>query len=128
MPTLLVRGVAEKLVRALKERIGAHGRSTEAEHRDTLAASLTRPCRRAFAEVLASMPAVSDDTDFERPATVADARVSLIGGNIVSKRRKQARGPSILRCRGPSWHATLSIPAYAFPMRGTGTATARSCT
>lgn len=73
LPNLLVRGVAEELVRALKERAGAHGRGTEAEHRDILAAALTRPSRCGFAEVLASMPAVGDDADFERPATATDA-------------------------------------------------------
>lgn len=73
MPSLLVRGVAEALVRALKERAGAYGRSTEAEHRDILAAALIRPRRRGFAEVLASMPAVGDDADFERPASATDA-------------------------------------------------------
>ncbi len=73
MPNLLVRGVAEELARALKERAGAHGRSMEAEHRDILAATLTRPRRRGFAEVLASMPTVGDDADFERPATATDA-------------------------------------------------------
>ncbi len=66
MPDLLVRGVDEELVRALKERAGAHGRSAEAEHRAILAAALARPRRRTFAEVLASMPAVGVDTDFER--------------------------------------------------------------
>ena len=56
MADLLVRGVDEDLVRALKERAGAHGRSAEAEHRAILAAALARPRRRSFAEVLASMP------------------------------------------------------------------------
>ncbi len=66
MPDLLVRGVDEELVRALKERAGAHGRSAEAEHRAILAAALGRPRRRTFAEVLALMPAVGVDADFER--------------------------------------------------------------
>jgi plasmid stability protein len=66
MPDLLVRGVDEKLVRALKERAGAHGRSAEAEHRAILAEALARPRRRTFAEVLASMPEVGRDADFER--------------------------------------------------------------
>ncbi len=66
MPDLLVRGVDEELVRALKERAGAHGRSAEAEHRAILAAALTRPKRRSFAEVLAAMPPVGLDADFER--------------------------------------------------------------
>jgi antitoxin FitA len=66
MPDLLVRGVDEEIVRALKERAGAHGRSAEAEHRAILAAALVRARRRSFAEVLASMPPVGDDADFER--------------------------------------------------------------
>jgi len=66
MADLLVRGVDEEIVRALKERAGAHGRSAEAEHREILAAALARPRRRSFAEVLASMPDVGADADFER--------------------------------------------------------------
>jgi antitoxin FitA len=54
MPDLLVRGVDEALVRALKERARARGRSAEAEHRAILAEALARPRRGGFAEVLAS--------------------------------------------------------------------------
>ena len=74
MPDLLVRGVDEELVRALKERAGAHGRSAEAEHRAILAAALARPKRRSFAEVLASMPPVGLDADFERVEAGGGAR------------------------------------------------------
>jgi plasmid stability protein len=66
MPDLLVRGVDEEIVRTLKERAAAHGRSAEAEHRAILAAALARPRRRTFAEVLGSMPEVGLDSDFER--------------------------------------------------------------
>jgi antitoxin FitA len=66
MPDLLVRGVDEEIVKALKERAGAHGRSAEAEHRAILAEALARPKRRSFAEILASMPPVGLDADFER--------------------------------------------------------------
>jgi len=66
MADLLVRGVDEEIVRALKERAGAHGRSAEAEHREILAEALLRPRKRSFAEVLASMPNVGTDADFER--------------------------------------------------------------
>jgi plasmid stability protein len=69
MADLLVRGVDEALVRALKARAGAHGRSAEAEHRAILAAALAGPRRRSFAEVLASMPDVGLDADFERVET-----------------------------------------------------------
>ena len=73
MADLLVRGVDEEIVRALKARAGAHGRSAEAEHRAILAAALARPRRRSFAEILASMPEVGTDTDFERVQATGDA-------------------------------------------------------
>jgi antitoxin FitA len=66
MADLTVRDVDEKIVEALKERAAAHGRSVEAEHREILAAALDRPCHRSFAKVLASMPDVGVDADFER--------------------------------------------------------------
>ena len=66
MPDLIVRGVNEALVRALKARAGALGRSAEAEHREILAAALVGPRKRSFAEVLAAMPDVGRDADFER--------------------------------------------------------------
>jgi antitoxin FitA len=74
MPDLLIRGVDEETIRALKERAGAHGRSAEAEHRAILAAALARPKRRSFAEVLASMPPVGLDADFERVEAGEGAR------------------------------------------------------
>ena len=66
MADLLVRGLDDGVVRALKARAGAHGRSTEAEHREILTAALTRPQRRSLGEVLSSMPDVGRDADFER--------------------------------------------------------------
>jgi antitoxin FitA len=66
MADLLVRGVDDAIARALKQRAGANGRSAEAEHRAILAAALTVPSKRSFAEVLASMPDVGGDGDFER--------------------------------------------------------------
>ena len=66
MADLLVRGIDEALVRTLKEQAGMNGRSAEAEHRSILAAALARPRRRTFIEVLASMPDVGIDADFER--------------------------------------------------------------
>ena len=73
MPDLLVRGVDEELVRSLKQRAGAHGRSAEAEHREILAAALARPRPRNFAEVLASIPDVGTDADFARVDPARDA-------------------------------------------------------
>lgn len=75
MANLLVRGVDEDLVRALKERAGAHGLSAEAEHRQILEAALSRPKKRSFAEALAAIPDVGTDADFERVQTAKVARV-----------------------------------------------------
>ncbi len=66
MANLLVRGIDDQLVKALKARAGAHGRSAEAEHRAILAAALSRPRKRSFAEMVADMPPVGTDADFER--------------------------------------------------------------
>ena len=73
MANLLVRGVDEAIVRALKARAGEHGQSAEAEHRAILSAALARPNKRTFAEVLASMPDVGLDADFERVQAGAEA-------------------------------------------------------
>ena len=74
MADLLVRGVDDGIVQALKKRAGAHGRSAEAEHRAILTAALMSPPRRNLAELLASMPDVGLDADFERQHdTVAPA-------------------------------------------------------
>ena len=75
MADLLVRGVDDDLVQALKKRAGAHGRSQEAELRAILAAALQSPPRRRLAELLASMPEVGVDADFQRqddPEAAAD--------------------------------------------------------
>ena len=75
MPDLLVRGVDDDLILALKKRAGAHGRSQEAELRAILAAALLSPPRRNLAELLAAMPEVGVDADFQRQddqATAAD--------------------------------------------------------
>jgi plasmid stability protein len=73
MADLLVRGVDDALVRALKKRAGAHGRSAEAEHRAILSAALQMPPRRKLADLLASMPDVGCDADFERQADKGSA-------------------------------------------------------
>ena len=53
------------VAQALKEAAARHGRSAEAEHREILRAALTRPARRSFKDVLASMPDVGADEDFD---------------------------------------------------------------
>jgi plasmid stability protein len=68
MANLVVRNLDERIVDALKQGAARHGRSAEAEHRAILEDELLgRPKKRSFAEVLASMPNVGRDEDFERP-------------------------------------------------------------
>jgi plasmid stability protein len=66
MANLVVRNLDDKIVQALKERAARHKRSAEAEHRAILEQVLLRPRRKSFAQVLASMPDVGHDEDFER--------------------------------------------------------------
>lgn len=66
MPSLVVRNLDATIINALKQRAVEHQRSTEAEHRAILAEVLLKPARKSFAEVLASMPDVGDDADFQR--------------------------------------------------------------
>jgi plasmid stability protein len=66
MASLVVRNLDDKIVQALKERATRNQRSAEAEHRAILEHVLLRPRRKSFAQVLASMPGVGRDEDFER--------------------------------------------------------------
>lgn len=66
MANLLVRNLDDALVRKLKQRAARHARSAEAEHRLILEAALTRTRRKPLAEVLAQMPDVGRNEDFER--------------------------------------------------------------
>ncbi|MFP4649228.1 MAG: FitA-like ribbon-helix-helix domain-containing protein [Halorhodospira sp.] len=66
MADLIVRNLDDRIARALKERAAQRKRSAEAEHRAILEQALMRPRRRSLAEVLASMPNVGRDEDFER--------------------------------------------------------------
>lgn len=63
MAQLIVRNLDEDLVRRLKRRAVAHGRSTEEEHRQLLRQAL-RP--EGMAEALLAMPDVGTDDDFAR--------------------------------------------------------------
>lgn len=75
MSSLIVRGVDEAIIQALKSRAARHGRSTEAEHRLLLAETLLKTRRRPLAEVLAAMPDVGQDADFERVQADGTPRV-----------------------------------------------------
>lgn len=66
MSSLIVRNLDDSLVLKLKQRAARHARSAEAEHRAILEAALLKTRRRPLAEVLAKMPDVGRDEDFER--------------------------------------------------------------
>ena len=61
---LVVRNIEPSVAQALREAAARHGRSAEAEHREILRAALAQPARRSFKEVLASMPDLGADEDF----------------------------------------------------------------
>lgn len=75
MANLIVRNLDDKLVQTLKKRAAQHGRSAEAEHRAILEAALLKTRRRSLAEVLAAMPNVGNDKDFERIQDKGSKRV-----------------------------------------------------
>jgi len=62
---LIVRNVDDDLALALKQRAAANGRAPETEHLEILRNALQRPQRRSFADVLASMPNLGQDEDFD---------------------------------------------------------------
>lgn len=66
MASLVVRNLDPRIVDALEQRAARHGRSAEAEHRALLEEVLLHPKGKRFAGVLASMPNVGEDLDFER--------------------------------------------------------------
>ncbi|CAN5896701.1 hypothetical protein BH11PSE8_BH11PSE8_12460 [soil metagenome] len=91
MANLLVRGVDETIVRALKERAGSHGRSAEAEHRAILSAALVRPVRRSFAQVPASSPMSGWIRISNGSTQPPRLRVYSIDTNVVSEARQQEK-------------------------------------
>ena len=65
MASLVVRNLDPHIVDALKERAVQHRRSAEAEHRAILEEVLLWPKRKSLSEVLAAIPNVGRDEDFE---------------------------------------------------------------
>ena len=64
MSQLVVRNVDPEVVRALKLRAAARGRSAEAEHREILRQALAGPhSSRTLKEALLAMPDVGTDRD-----------------------------------------------------------------
>jgi plasmid stability protein len=66
MAQLIVRNLPDDLVAALKRRAARKQRSAEEEHREILRIALCGSRRRSFAQVVADMPNVGQDNDFER--------------------------------------------------------------
>jgi plasmid stability protein len=62
---LVVRDLHPDVVKRLRARAVAHGRSAEAEHRAILEQALLP--KRSLKETLLAMPDVGSDSDFERP-------------------------------------------------------------
>ena len=68
MSQLIVRDIPPEVVGALKRRAARHGRSAEAEHRSILRAALQADVEAgSFKAMLASMPDVGLDEDFDLP-------------------------------------------------------------
>jgi plasmid stability protein len=65
MGQLIVRNLDDRLIKRLKERAAAHGRSAEEEHRRILQSALQS---EGLANHLMAIPEVGDDDDFERQA------------------------------------------------------------
>jgi antitoxin FitA len=77
MLQLVVRNVPHEVVARLERRAAEHGRSAEAEHRKILEGALFGvPGGRSFKALLAEMPDVGVDADFERRSS-RRRRVSL---------------------------------------------------
>lgn len=68
MGQLLVRKIADELIRALKVRAAQKRRSAEAEHREILREALAQPPKgKTLKDLLLDIPSVGEDADFERP-------------------------------------------------------------
>jgi plasmid stability protein len=67
MSQLVVRNLPSEIVRRLRKRAAANGRSAEAEHREILRAALMGASRMPLKDLLADMPDAGEDADFERP-------------------------------------------------------------
>lgn len=69
---LIVRDIPPEVVGALKRRAARHGRSAEAEHRSILRAVLQEEIEAgSFKAMLASMPDVGTDDDFDQDRDLA---------------------------------------------------------
>jgi len=75
MANLVVRNIDDDIVKALKFKAGKHGISAEAAHRQILKEALLTLPKKTFAEILATMPNVGRDSDFNRMQDGKDSDV-----------------------------------------------------
>ena len=67
MAQLIVRNLEEEVVKKLKKRAAASGRSVEAEHREILRKALLGPkTHMSLKDTLLAMPSAGRDADFSR--------------------------------------------------------------
>ena len=67
MAQLIVRNLDDEVIRRLKKKAAANGRSTEAEHRDILCRALLGSRREtSLKQWLTAIPEVGTDRDFAR--------------------------------------------------------------
>lgn len=79
MSGLVVRYIEECIVQKLKRHTSRYVRSAEAEHRTILEAALIRTRHRLLAAVLADMPDLGRDEDFERRQYAAGSVSDVFG-------------------------------------------------
>ena len=65
MANLIIRDIDDAIMNALQQRASRNGVSIEVEHQKILRQVLLQPTKKSFAEVLALMPNVGQDTDFD---------------------------------------------------------------
>ena len=66
MAQLIVRNLDDEIVRKLRTRAAASGRSVEAEHREILRKALMTPRTASLKEMLLNIPQSGRDIDFVR--------------------------------------------------------------
>lgn len=60
-----IRNIESAVAQPSKDAVAAHGRSVAAEDREIVHAAESRPARSTFKEVLANIPDVGADEDFD---------------------------------------------------------------
>ena len=75
MAQLIVRNLPDELVRRLKARAVANGRSAEQEHREIIRRALAAAAPLSFEEMLEQMPARDDEEIAREPSLPRDVEL-----------------------------------------------------